>query len=341
MRIHLAALALIVSCMLVQTTDAQATEIEAPGPLGPLRGAMAGPATADRPVVLIVPGSGPSDRDGNMPSGIRPDTLKLLAKGLAARNITSVRIDKRGLHSSRDAVADASDVTLAAYADDLRSWIGVIRQRIGAPCIWILGHNEGGLVAMKTALTGEPGTEAGNGPICGLVLAGTPGRPIGQILRDQFRAFTPEGPERAPVLESVERILGEIEAGHEADLSGVSPELAGFFNPSIQPYMIDLLSHDPAEMIAAVDLPVLIVQGSNDVQVSIEDAQRLADARPGARLVILDGATHVLKTARGNDRAASLATYQDPELPLASGLVEAVAGFVSSAPARATKGGSK
>jgi hypothetical protein len=176
---------------------------------------------------------------------------------------------------------------------------------------------------MKTALTGEPGTEAGNGPICGLVLAGTPGRPIGQILRDQFRAFTPEGPERAPVLESVERILGEIEAGHEADLSGVSPELAGFFNPSIQPYMIDLLSHDPAEMIA------------------VEDAQRLADARPGARLVILDGATHVLKTARGNDRAASLATYQDPELPLASGLVEAVAGFVSSAPARATKGGSK
>src|SRR5665213_3325351 len=100
--------------------------------------------------------------------------------------------------------------------------------------------------------------------------------------------------------------------------------------PSIQPYMISWLALDPAVLLKQVPGRVLILQGDNDVQVGVKDAQRLAAARPDARLVILEGANHVLKIAP-TDRAGNLATYADPSLPLAPGLVEAIVDFVKGA----------
>lgn len=303
---------------------ASAAEIEAPGPQGPLRGLLAGPAGADAPVVLMIPGSGTSDRDGNQLPGIRAATLRLLAEGLAARGIASARVDKRGLHGSSEAVPDPEDVTLAAYADDAHAWIKVLRARTGAPCVWILGHSEGGLVALKAASTRPEG-------ICGLVLAATPGRPLGALLREQFRANLPESPLRQPTLDALEAILSKLEAGRPADLSNVNPQLAGIFRPSVQPYVIDLLAHDPAKMIAATELPVLILQGTTDLQVTMADAEALAAARPDARLVRLDGVNHMFKQAPA-ERTANLEAYANPDLPLADGVLEAIAGMALDDP---------
>ena len=151
--------------------------IEAPGPAGALQGTLLTAGGASGPVVLIIPGSGPTDRDGNSPTGILAASYRLLAEGLAAHGVTSVRIDKRGMFGSAAATADANSVTIPDYVADVQAWTRVIRQRTKTSCVWLLGHSEGGLVAMVAAK---------NPDVCGLLLVAAPGKPMGEILREQL-----------------------------------------------------------------------------------------------------------------------------------------------------------
>ena len=75
--------------------------------------------------------------------------------------------------------------------------------------------------------------------------------------------------------------------------------------------------------------PVLVLQGQRDIQVGEEDARLLAKADPRASLVLLPNVNHVLKTVTSDDRKENLATYGDPGLPLAPGVVEAIAEFLA------------
>lgn len=301
---------------LAMIAGAAAAEIEAPGPLGPLAGTLVQTAEPG-PVALIVPGSGPTDRDGNGPLGIRASTYRLLAEALAERGISTVRIDKRGLFGSARAVRDANAVTIADYAADVRAWVAAIRDRTGAACVWVIGHSEGGLVALAAA--GEAG-------ICGLVLLAAPGRPLGAILREQFSA----DPANAPVREEALAAIAALEAGRRPDAAHLSPLLRPVFGPQVQDFLLDAVAIDPARLAAAYAGPVLIVQGGRDLQVSVADAQRLKAAAPQAGLVLLPEANHVLKAVAA-DRAANLAAYGDPALPLAPGVADAVARFVLAA----------
>lgn len=297
---------------------AEPVEIAAPGPQGDLAGTFL-PAGPGAPVVLIVPGSGPTDRDGNNPLGVRAATYRLIAEGLAERGISSVRIDKRGMFGSAGAVADPNAVTVADYADDIHTWTGTIRQRTGAGCAFVLGHSEGALMALQAAREAEG--------LCGLLLVSAPGRRLGDVLRAQLEA----NPANAPVLPQALAAIATLEAGGTVDAGALHPALGGLFASAVQPFLRDLFSHDPAEMIAGLDLPILILQGETDLQTSTDDARRLAGANPRAELRLLADVNHVLKTAAAGDAAANLATYATPDLPLAEGVVEALAGFVLQA----------
>ena len=292
--------------------------VEAPGPLGALKGTMLSAGVPDAPLVLIVPGSGPTDRDGNNSLGLKGASYRLLAEGLAEKSISSVRIDKRGMFASAGAVADANDVTIEDYAADIHSWIASIRKRTGAACVWVLGHSEGGLVALAAAQHPEG--------ICGLVLVSAPGRPLGTIIREQLRA----NPANEPLLADAETAIASLEAGKRIDVSGMHPALQGLFAPRVQGFLINVFGLDPAKLIAAYAGRVQIVQGDQDIQISIADAQKLEGANASAELVILPGINHVLKAVASNDRGANLAAYADPSLPLGPGVVEAITGFVKS-----------
>lgn len=292
--------------------SAQADVWQLPGPAGPLEGeaiAVAGAAHA----VVIVPGSGPIDRNGNGEQiGLRSDSYRMLAEGLASRGIASLRIDKRGFFGSASAVADPNAVTIAGYADDTRAWVE--RAAELAPCVWIAGHSEGGLVALVAA--SQPPAS-----LCGLILMATSGRPTGQLLIEQLQA----NPVTAASLPEIEDIVSDLENGQTRDVQAVSPGLHWLFAPGLQRFMVDLFAYDPAALATRWRGPALILQGDRDLQVKPRDAALLAEAMPQAARYELIGATHMLKS---DQPAAPLATYADPDLPLHPQVVPSIAAFL-------------
>ncbi|HWK36860.1 alpha/beta hydrolase [Sphingomonas sp.] len=294
-----------------------ASEMTVPGPQGPLAGTLID-AGKGAPVVLVIPGSGPTDRDGNNPLGVTAATYRLLADALAERGVSSVRIDKRGLFGSKAAVADPNAVTVADYAGDAHAWVDAIRARTGADCVWLLGHSEGGLVALQAAQDPRG--------LCGVILVATAGRRLGAVMREQLNA----NPANAPILPPTLAAIDSFEAGRRVDPATLPAPVRPMFSAAVQGYLIDMFAHDPAKLTAAITLPVLIVQGERDIQVAVADARALKAAAPKATLTLVPAVNHVLKAVESDDRAANIATYRDPSLPVAPGVVDAVAGFVTA-----------
>lgn len=291
--------------------------VTAPGPQGALEGTLID-AGKGAPVVVIIPGSGPTDRDGNNSMGLTPQSYKLLAEGLARKGVSTIRVDKRGMFGSKGAIADANKVTIADYARDAHEWAKVAKVKTGAPCAWLLGHSEGGLVALAA---GQDKSD-----LCGIVAVSAMGRKFGTVLREQLRA----NPANAPILADAEKAIDDLEAGRDVPAATMPPVLMSLFNPVVQPYLKDLMAKDSAALAASLNLPLLVVSGDLDIQTPVADAKALAAAQPKAKLVIVNGVNHVLKSPDGTDRAANLATYTDAKRPVAPAVVDAIADFVKA-----------
>lgn len=291
--------------------------IEATGPLAPLSGTLLRAGEGGQgPVALIIPGSGPTDRDGNNPLGVTAASYRLLAEALLERGIATVRIDKRGMFASKAAVADANAVTIPDYVADTAAWVAATRKATGAPCVWLIGHSEGGLVALAAA------QELGG--LCGVVLVSAPGRPLGDVIKAQIRA----NPMNVTLIVPADNAVDLLASGRKVNAETLPAPLQGLFAPSLQGFLISLFSYDPAALARSTNLPLLIVQGGKDLQVPVTDAQRMAAANPAAKLVILPDLNHVLKDV-GEGAPANLAAYRDPALPLGKGVAEAIADFIA------------
>jgi len=308
--------ALAFAAALLMTTPATASpaseDIALKTPTGTLWGTLVAPPGADA-AALILPGSGPTDRNGNGPT-IHPDSYKLIAEALAGANIASLRIDKRGIGLSAPAMSAEQDLRIQTYSDDAKAWAADLKARTHAHCVWLIGHSEGALIAELAAQY--------NADICGLILISGAGFKAGDVLRKQLGATLPD-----PLKQQAFSALAELEAGRP--VADPPPQLAALFRPSVQPYLISWLALDPAALLHDLKIPVLILQGDTDLQISVDDARRLAAARPDATLTILPGVNHVLKTAPA-DRAANIATYNDPTLPLAPPVAAAITSFIKS-----------
>lgn len=235
----------------------------------------------------------------------------MLAEALAGRGIASVRYDKRGIGASRMAMGSESDLRFDMYADDAAAWVRQLRADSRFTTVTVVGHSEGSLLGM---IATRHTTANGFVSIAGA------GRPAGQIIHDQLLAQAP-----AALVAEADRAIAGLLEGHTADT--VSPALASLFRPSVQPYLISWFRHDPAAELRALTVPVLIVQGTTDVQVAVEDARLLAAAQPKATLVIIDGMNHVLKLVPA-EQAAQARSYSDPTLPVAPALIDAIGTFV-------------
>jgi uncharacterized protein len=180
-----------------------------------------------------------------------------------------------------------------------------------------LGHSEGGLVAEVAA------TRATD--ICGIVLAAASGRPLGQVLRAQLKANSAN----SPILEQALGAIDKLEAGQTFDVSGMHPALLPLFRPQVQRFLISMFTLKPEELLRDLVQLILILQGEKDLQTDKIDAKLLAGANARTQLVLLSDANHVLKSVSSDETAANFATHANPDLPLAPGVVEAIAKFIS------------
>jgi pimeloyl-ACP methyl ester carboxylesterase len=291
---------------------------------GVLYGTLELPTTkAPYPVALLIAGSGPTDRDGNSPllTG-KNDCLKMIAEALATRGIASLRSDKRGIGQSKDAMVKEDDLRFETYVDDAVRWGEYLRKypRFGA--LVIAGHSEGSTIGMLAAQK-----LSANGYIS---IAG-PGQPGGKIILRQLKE------QSAPpdMLKEIDGMVKILDDGHKVD--AVPAGLEGLFRASVQPYLISWFKYDPAREIGKLKMPVLILQGTTDIQISVSDAKLLHDGNRDAKLVIVEGMNHVLKEV-SDDPTKQIASYGDPKLPVAPKLLDEMTELIRKAAGSAPSG---
>ena len=310
--------ALLLSLTLIAGLAQAATTRQQPVSLttdqGTLHGSLLLPQS-DRPlpVALLIAGSGPTDRNGNNPEGGHNDALKKLAQVLARNGIASLRYDKRGVAASRSATPDERDLSVERYVADASGWVRQLKDDARFDRVILIGHSEGSLIASLAAA---------DSPADALVSIAGPAYPIGQVLDMQLAMRLPPA-----LLAESRHILANLIRG---TLQPEVPEaLQVVYRPSVQPYLISLLRQDPAENFAALRIPALIVQGSHDAQVSPDNAELLKQAKPDAELAMIAGMNHVMRITPAAWQE-QLASYDDPQLPLARALGERIVAFIRS-----------
>lgn len=268
-------------------------------------------ATQPVPIVLIHAGSGPTDRNGNSPQ-MKNNSLQMLAEGLQRNGIASLRFDKRGIATSSGAGKKEADLRFNDYVDDTKAWVALLAKDKRFSSIIIAGHSEGSLIGMIAA-TGSPAVKKY------ISIAG-PGFSADKVLKKQL-ASQPE-----PLKTTIFSMLDTLKNGKT--IANVSPLLHSLFRPSVQPYMISWFKYDPAVEIAKLKIPVLILQGTTDLQVKIEDAEALAAALPKAQKIILKDMNHVLKHCTATDMNGQTPYYTASAFPLHPELITNLVNFI-------------
>jgi hypothetical protein len=281
---------------------------------GTLSGTLFTPRGITKPsVVLIIAGSGPTDRNGNstMIKG-KNNSLLQLADSLANYGIASLRYDKKGVGKSQIRGLKEESMRFDDGANDALACINWLREK-GFKKIYIAGHSEGSLVGLVAAQQTK---------LKGFISLAGAGRPIDQVLREQFMAGG--GPDSIKLLAN--RYLDTLLAGQR--IAKPNPLLFSIFRPSVQPYMISWLRYDPGKLLQTLRCPVLLAQGNKDIQVQVADALLLQKAKPSARLAVLENMNHIFKIVTSNNPADNIKTYSDPALPIASSLVQEIIKFI-------------
>lgn len=256
------------------------------------------------PGVVLIAGSGPTDRDGNNPLiPERIDLLKQIAELLAAAGIGSLRYDKRGIGGSTPRPTGSLEEQERFFTWD--NFVGDVaaahrellrHDEIKSYATALLGHSEGGLLALAAAGP-LSASSMGARKLHGLVLAATPGRPLADIVRAQIARIAPS------LIEPADRTMSAILATGRVP-AGLPREQQALFPPYAGPFLQSLLAFDPARMLAALDLACLILQGGADRQiVPMVDVQPLIDALgqrsgPGEAMIVT-GVSHNLKRVTG------------------------------------------
>jgi pimeloyl-ACP methyl ester carboxylesterase len=275
---------------------------------GDILGTLTTPKKNSRtPVALIIAGSGPTDRNGNN-SMMKNNSLMQLAQRLAENDIASVRFDKRGIAASEAAGKKEADLRFENYIDDASGWIALLKKDKRFSKIIVIGHSEGSLIGMI----------AGRAADKYVSIAGA-GQAADAILKLQLAEQTQE------IKDLCFPIIDSLKAGKT--VADVNPMLYSLFRPSVQPYMISWFKYDPQEEITKLKIPILVLQGTNDIQVKEEDARRLAKANPAAKLLLIENMNHVFKIVAG-DKDSNIKAYNDPALPVSALMIHSIIDFV-------------
>lgn len=274
-------------------------------------GTLSLPENAEaKSLVIFIQGSGPVNRDGNAPM-MKNDGMKKMAHALAEQGIASFRFDKRIFKMDRLRIKE-EDLRFEDFVTDVNSIVKHFRNQGQFEKIIIAGHSEGSLIGILAAL--ETNVDAY------ISLAGA-GRPIHEIVVEQIAKQSGELSENA-------RVAFE-EMSRSGSTTNYSPFLESIFRPSVQPYMHSWMKFDPAAEVAKLEIPVLIINGSFDIQVDVKDAEILDEAALDSKIIILDKMNHIFRKIEG-EHLENTKAYNEAHRPLHPELVPAISEFVKS-----------
>jgi len=259
-------------------------------------------------LAIIISGSGPTDRNGNNIS-MKSDYLKMLAEGLKKNGISTFRYDKRGVGKSVGDLKSGIEIKFLDYIYDAVSIINHFKESKNFKEVVVIGHSEGALIGMIAS----------------------------QSIADRYISIAGAGEDyltlierqlsiQPPFVKSMsEPIIEKLKNKKLVD--SVPPLLNSLFRADVQSYLIDASSYDPPKEISKLNIPILIIQGSTDIQIEVNDALILHKAAKNSRLEIIEGMNHVFRQASDN-RLLNLQTYGNPELPIDNNMVNIISEFL-------------
>ena len=306
MRATITLLLLFISSQLLSQSFTE-KEVE----IGELKGTLSIPAQETNKAILLIAGSGPTDRNGNSTLGLNNNSLKMVAQQLSDAGYAVLRYDKRGIAASKAAIDNPTDLRFNHFIDDAKSWLNLLSDE-GYKDLIVIGHSQGSLVGMLAAQNDKK--------VKGFIsLAG--------LAEDSGEAIVRQLNAQSPVLGEDARVnIDSMKAGYT--VTQFNPYLISIFGPAIQPFLKSYIAYTPAQEIKKLDIPVLIINGTTDLQIDIPQAERLKKAYPEAELLIIEGMNHVLKDVPEGDLTANAAMYNNPELPLSEGLISGMLKFI-------------
>lgn len=274
-----------------------------------VEGSLLLPETVSPPLVIMIPGSGPTDRDGNQAMQ-KNNSLRFLAEGLYKKNVASFRYDKRLLKIMKMGQIDESKIDFDHFVEDAVAVLSFFRndERFGK--VYLLGHSQGSLVGMIAAKQGADGF---------ISVAGA-GQSIDDVIVDQLA-------KQAPGLrDNARQSFDDLRVNGVAQ--NYSPGLSSIFRPALQPFIFSWMKYDPKEELANLDVPILIVNGDKDLQVQVSEAELLHSIKPDATLKIIENMNHIFKEIAGND-LENQKSYNEYNRPVMPELIELISTFVS------------
>jgi len=277
-----------------------------------VEGTLLTPNTKTNTLAIIIPDSGPTDRDGNQ-NFMKNNSLKFLAQDLSYNGIATFRYDKRALTMLKKGVNEKKikQVRFDDFVADAQKVVNYFKNRNRYDKIYIIGHSQGSLVGMLAA------TENVDGFIS---IAGS-GKPIDQIILEQIGMMGAND-----LVESAKKTFDIMKTG-KID-KNFNPGLANIFSLDVQPFIMNWISYSPTEELAKLNIPTLIINGTNDIQVSTEEAELLKKANDDAKLVLIENMNHVFKIVASKDSQENTKTYNMPLLKNTTELAEKIIAFI-------------
>lgn len=265
-------------------------------------------ANATSTLAIIIAGSGPTDRNGNNMYMVN-DHLKKLAQAIAKEGIATFRYDKRSIGESKSDKINETNLRFTDYVEDAKAWIAFFRKDKRFTKIVIIGHSEGSTIGALASTAADA-----------YVSIAGPGRKADEVLKEQLKAYP-------NIYGSAEKIMDSL--NQDYDVKQVPGALMSVFRPSVQPYIKSWFKISPIAAVQALSIPILILQGSSDLQVGVKDAELLASANKNARLTMIPKMNHIFVEING-DEQANKDSYSNASLPISSSLSTAIVQFIKA-----------
>ncbi len=260
-------------------------------------------------LAIIIAGSGPTDRNGNQ-NFLKNNSLKKLAENLTNNGIATFRYDKRVVKQIRQGNVD-KDMMFDDFVNDAKDVINYFKEKETYSKIYVIGHSQGSLVGMLAAKENTDGF---------ISLAGA-GQNIGDVIVDQVTNMAPKLGEEA------QKVVDKLKKGETT--TEYPQALASVFSIDIQPFMMNWMQYNPTEVINELKIPVLIVNGTKDLQVSEGEAKLLKEANEKAQLQIIENMNHVFFEIKGDDLENSK-SYNESFREISPELIESIVDFIGS-----------